>query len=106
MPMPKQPNSRRDRPRPIPKRNRPLGQVVEQGDALGDAQRLVPRHDHRGRADVDVRRAAGDVGQPLGVVGAERVVVEVVLDGPHDVEAELVGEQGETGVLGRTPARR
>ena len=40
------------------------------------------------------------VGQEHGVVGAERVVVEVVLDRPQGVEAELVGQLAEPDLLG------
>ena len=66
--------------------------VVEQRDLLGDAQRVVPRqHDDAG-AEQDVRVLAGHVRQPLHRVGAHRVVVEVVLDRPQRLEAELDGE--------------
>ena len=81
-------------PRPVPNSNRPLGEVVEHGDALGDLRRVV----HLGervedaRADVDalgrVREIAGD-----DVVGREvRVLVEeVVLGEPHVLEPGAIG---------------
>jgi hypothetical protein len=40
------------------------------------------------------------VGEEHGVVGTERVVVEVVLDGPEGVEPELVGQLAESDLLG------
>ena len=82
-----------------PEAHPPARHLVEQGDPLGDPQRVVPRHDHRRRAEVDVEVAPGDVGQQRHVVRAERVVEEVVLDGPHDVEAEVGGEQRQPGLL-------
>ena len=46
------------------------------------------------------------VGEEHGVVGTERVVVEVVLDRPQRVEAELVGEHAELDLVGDDLRRR
>ena len=81
-------------PRPVPNSKRPLGEVVEHGDPLGDLRRVVHLRQRveDARADVD---ALGRVGEVAGdhVVGREvRVLVEeVVLGDPHVLEAGLVG---------------
>src|SRR5262249_27235163 len=62
---------------------------VEHDRLLGDAQRVVPRQDYRGGAEIDVRAQRGQIGHQLQIVGAERIVVEVVFDRPEHVEAEL-----------------
>ena len=92
----------------MPRIMRPRGDVVEQRDLLGDAQRVVPRqHDDTG-AEQDVRVLAGHVRQPLHRVGAHRVVVEVVLDRPQRLEAELDGEvaQAQLVLVHRVVAER
>ena len=73
--------------------------MVEQRDLLGDAERFVPRKDHRAGAEQDALRPRRHVGEEHGVVGAERVVTEVVLDRPQRVEAELVGQFAEADLL-------
>src|SRR5207249_4989119 len=75
-----------------------LGEVVEHGDALGDARRVV---DGRGqvperRADVDARGARGDEGQHDLRGGEVRVLLEeVVLDRPDVLEAVAVRGLGQ-----------
>jgi hypothetical protein len=65
--------------------------VVEQGDLLGDPQRIVPGQDDGACAEGDRARPAGQVGEGLRGVGAHRVVVEVVLDRPDRVVPERLG---------------
>ena len=67
----------------------PLAQMIEHRRLFGDAQRIVPRQDHRRRAEIDVRAHAGQIRHELQVVGAERVVEEVVLGRPQHVEPEV-----------------
>ncbi len=64
--------------------------------------------DHRTSKPVSAARRAsaisssqtcGQVGHQLQVVGAEGVVVEVVLDRPQDVEAGVGGDAGERDFL-------
>jgi hypothetical protein len=75
--------------------------VVEQGDVLGDALRLVHR-----RRDVEDRRAQVDA---LGLAGAEAeerlgpghvavLVEEVVLRAPHVLEGVAVSRLGDLDV--------
>jgi hypothetical protein len=73
--------------------------VVEQRDLLGHSQRVVPRQDHRPGAEQDLLGAGRHVRQEHGVVRTERVVVEVVLDRPEGVEAELIGQPAEADLL-------
>ena len=73
------------------------GHVVEHGNLFSDTQRLVPRHDDCGRSDVDAGGTPSNVRQPLGVVGAEGVVVKVVFDRPHAIESKVLGEQCKLG---------
>ncbi len=62
-------------------------------------KRVVPGEDDGGGAEVDVGAHCGQVGHQLQVVGAEGVVVEVVLDRPQDVEAGVGGDAGERDFL-------
>ncbi len=77
----------------------PVREVVEQRDLLRDAERFVPRQDHRAGAEQDAFCPRRHVGEEHGVVGAERVVTEVVLDRPQGVEAELIGQLAEADLL-------
>src|SRR4029450_1656559 len=74
-------------------------EMVEHRDLLGDAKGIVPGQDDRGGAEPDVRTLRGEIGHELQVVGAERVVVEVVLDRPQQVEAQVDGLPGEAQLL-------
>ncbi len=72
----------------------PLGDVVEQRDLLGQADRVVQRDLRDGEADLD---AAGRGGQRGGK--AERIdvgadAVEMVLGQPQGVEAKLLRQPG------------
>ena len=81
--------------RPVPNSTRPFGQQVERRDALGDADRMVElvRQQHDAVADADALRALRDRGEEhLGRRGVRELGQEVVLDLPHGVEAEPVGE--------------
>ena len=71
-----------------------LGHVVEDGDVLGEADRVPPGGDVGHLADADVRRARRDVGAEQDGVGqvADPVRAEMVLADPHRVIAELLGE--------------
>ena len=77
----------------------PVEQMVEQRDLLGHTQRFVPREDHRAGAEPDALRPRRHVREEHGVVGTERVVVEVVLDRPQRVEAEFVREHAEADLV-------
>ena len=73
----------------------PAGQDVEHRRPLGDPDRVVHlRHaHHRAVADADalgLHRHRGE--EQLGRRAVRVLLEEVVLDGPHRVEAELVGQ--------------
>ena len=81
--------------RAVPTLEPPAGEDVERGGPLGDAHRVVHLRDaHDGAvADPDPLGAGGDRGQEHLRRRAVAVALEeVVLDRPHPVEAELVGE--------------
>ena len=59
-----------------------LAEEVDHDGPLGDTQRVVPGEDNGGGAEVDIGAHRGQIGHQLQVVGAEGVVVEVVLDRP------------------------
>ncbi len=59
-----------------------LAQKIEHRRLLGDAQRVVPGQDYRGGAEIDVRAHAGEVSHQLQIVGAERIVEEMMLRRP------------------------
>ena len=65
-----------------------VAKKVEHRRLLGHAQRVVPGQDHRGGAEIDVRAHAGEVGHQLQIVGAERIVEEMVLGRPQHIEAK------------------
>jgi hypothetical protein len=67
---------------------------VEDRRLLGDTQRVVPRQDDRGGAQVDVGTQRRQIRHQLDVVRHERVVVEMVLGRPEAVEAEIGSEPG------------
>ena len=87
-------------PPPDTEQHPPAGEVVEQRDLLGDAHGIVPRKDHRPGPEQDALGPCRHVGEEHDVVGAERVVLEVVLDGPQGVETEGVGQHPQTHLLG------
>ena len=73
----------------------PAGEDVERRGPLGDAHRVVHlRHAHDGAvADADPLGPRRDRGEEhLGRRAVAVALEEVVLHGPHPVEAELVGE--------------
>src|SRR4029453_7827333 len=67
-------------------------EVIQHRHLLGHAQRIVPRHDHRTGAEAQLRGAAREPRQDLEVVGARRVVGEVMLGWPVAVEAGRLGQ--------------
>ncbi len=73
--------------------------MVEKGDLLGDAERVVPRKDHGPGAEQDALGPRCHVREEDGVVRTERVVPEVVLDRPQRVETELVGQLAQPDLL-------
>ena len=80
------------RPPPEPEEASAARQDVEQGDLLGDADRVVPRqHDHRG-AEGDALRPAREVAQELSRGGRHGVAGEVVLEGEERIEPEWLSE--------------
>ena len=71
------------------------GQHVERGDALRDARRVVDRGQrlHDAVSETDPLRALRRRGEEdLGRARVRVLLEEVVLDQPHAVEAEAVGE--------------
>jgi len=82
-------------PAPHAEQRPALGEDVQHDYLLGHAERVVPGQDDRGGTQLQPLRPPGDVRQQHDVVGAHRVVVEVVLDGPQAVVAQPVGELGE-----------
>ena len=74
-----------------------LAQVVQEGDLLGEANRVVERrHDDRG-AEPDALGDRREVGGHHQRRGADAVVGEVVLGEPGHVEAHVVGEAHHVG---------
>jgi hypothetical protein len=71
------------------------GEMVEQHDLLGDAQRIVPRQDEGARGEPDARRAPRQPREELRVVGAGGVVEEVMLDDEHRAVPERLRELRE-----------
>ena len=72
-----------------------LAQIVQHRRLFSDAQRIVPRQDHGGGAEIDVRTDARQIGHELDVVGYKRVVVEVVFGRPEAVEPQIGGKPRE-----------
>ena len=69
-----------------------FAQQIEDRRLLGDAQRVVPRHDHRRGAEPDARAYPGEIGHQLQIVGAERVIEKMMLGRPQRVKAGIGGE--------------
>jgi len=76
-----------------------VADMVEDRDLLGDAQRIVPQQDHRRGPEIGMAGDAGQVAHQLQVIGAERVVVEMVLDRPQHIETEFVGKPRQAQFL-------
>ena len=76
-----------------------VAQHVEHCRLLGDAQRVVPRHDDRGGAKIHAGAERGQIRHQLEIVGHERGVVEVVLGRPQAVETEIGGAPGQPDLL-------
>src|SRR5689334_21898178 len=69
--------------------------MVEHRDLLGDADWIVPRqHDHH-RTEFHMLGPARHVREKLEDIGHHRVVVEMMLDRPHRVEAERLRHLGK-----------
>jgi hypothetical protein len=78
----------------------PAGHVVEERDALGEAQRVREGQvDDRG-ADPDAGSTCGDVTGEEERVSREAVRREVLLGDPHVVEADRLGELRARELLG------
>ena len=96
--MPKPLNSVLDEPRPVPNSKRPFAQVIEHGDALGHARRMIHRRRDvvDRRADVDPLGARGDVRQEDLRRRDVRVLLEkVVLDRPDVLAAGPIARYRE-----------
>jgi len=79
---------------------------VEHVYVFGDPHRVMPRQDRHHGAEVHALRDAGDIGQVLQRIGDHRVGREVVLDGPHRVEAGVVGDARDVDLLAEDVAIR
>src|SRR5208283_887991 len=77
---------------PQAKNHAPVRHVIDHRHLLGDAHRVMPRHDDHHRSKLYRLGAAGEVGQELQHVGAHRVVVEMMLDAPDGIESERLIE--------------
>ena len=89
------PSSASDDDSRVPKSARPPDTQVERGDPLGDPRRVVERRRrlHDAVAEADALRALRDRGEEhLGRARVAVLLEEVVLDLPHVVDAEPVGE--------------
>ena len=74
-------------------------QHVEQRDALGDTDRIMPgQHDHRG-AKLHALRAAGEIAEQLRRRRRHRVAGEMMLEREYGIEAERLGEIAQFEVL-------
>ena len=82
-------------PAPDAEDHPPVGELVEHRDLLGGPDGVVPRQHHDHRPEADPPGPRGHPAQELHDVGAHRVVGEVVLDRPHRIEAERLGELRE-----------
>ena len=89
--MPKWWYSTRESPRPRPSTARPPERWSRNAIFSTTRSGIVPGHDHGAGGELEARRAPGQPGQELHVVGAGRVVGEVVLGRPQRVEAERLG---------------
>ena len=64
-----------------------FAQQIQHRRLLGDAQRVVPRHDHRRGAEPDFRAGRREIGHQLQIVRAKRIIEEMMLGRPQHVEA-------------------
>ena len=71
-----------------------VGQVVDQGELLGHAQRVVERGLQDGEADLDALGGHGQGGGEGGRIDVDAVAVEMVLREEGGIHAELLGELG------------
>jgi hypothetical protein len=76
------------------------GEDVEHDHLLGHPERIVPRQDDSGGAELHPFCAPGDVRQQHDVVRAHSVAVEVVLNRPQAVVTQLLGEVGNLDFTG------
>ena len=80
--------------------------MVEHDDLLGEADRIVPGDDDHLGAERDPAGAAGEVGQRLQRIGAERIVAEMMLGDPDQVEAQLLRQHAILELLAEEPGVR
>src|SRR6185312_179630 len=59
----------------------------------------VPGQDHGGGTEPDLWTDRCQIGHELQIVGAERIVVEVVLHGPQHVETQVGSQTAEFDLL-------
>ena len=74
-------------------------EMVQHRDLLRHPERLVPGEDDRPSRQVDALGPSRQIGEHLDVVGAEAVIVEVVLDRPQGAEPELFGQESQRDLL-------
>ena len=70
-----------------------IGHDIEHADSLGHPNRMIERQHHDAMADANAFGAAGHASEEnLGRGAVGEFVEEVMLDGPHRIEAEAIGE--------------
>ena len=84
---------------PEPETQPPLAQQIEHRRLLRHPQGVVPWHDHRRGAEPHTRASRRQVGHQLQIVGAERIIEEMVLGRPQHVEARVGGEPRQPDLL-------
>ena len=77
------PSEAASQPQPQP----PFAQQVQHRRLLGDAQRVMPRHNNRRGAQSHARASRREISHQLQIVGAEGIIEEMMLGRPQHVEA-------------------
>ena len=75
------------------------GEMIEQGNLLGDAHRVVPRQHHYHRPELGACGLRRHIGEELEDIRTHGVVGEVVLHRPDGVEPQGLGHLGQSQFL-------
>ena len=62
--------------------------MIEHGDLLDDAQRIIPGQDHRAGGQLDLLGAPGEIRQRLHVVRTHGVIIKMMLGHPDRIETQ------------------
>jgi hypothetical protein len=86
-------------PAPETENHAAVRHVIDHRHLLRYAHRVMPRHHHHHRAELNRLGAARVVGEELQHVGAHRVVVKVMLDAPDGIESKRLVEVADAQVF-------